>query len=75
MTVMKSAPACATLRATVPPASAHFVSATIVLLGNMRFKQRIAFWPSCKHKIVPTSIISTISPTFIQSAKASSKLL
>ncbi len=34
MTVIQSAPAFATLLATVPPASAHFVSATSFYLGT-----------------------------------------
>jgi len=63
ITVIKSAPASVTFLATVPPASAHFVSATIVFLGNMLRIQLMALRPSCRHKMVPISIISTISPT------------
>ena len=73
MTVIQSAPAFAQFLATVVPASAHFVSATIFLSGNNALKLLIVVSPVCNKRIVPASIISTTSPTFLISAKALGK--
>ena len=59
MQVIQSAPRTALFLATVPPASAHLVSATMILSGNKLRSTSTNSLPTCKRQTVPASITST----------------
>ena len=61
--VIQSAPRTALFLATVPPASAHLVSATIHLSGKRLRSTSTNSLPTCKRHTVPASIMSTSLPT------------
>ena len=61
--VIQSAPRTALFLATVPPASAHLVSATMIFSGKRLRSTSTSSLPTCKRQTVPASMTSTSWPT------------